>query len=290
MKHEIANLNGVDIHYVVEGSGPTILFLHGFPEFWYAWKEQLAAFGTDHQAVAADLRGYNLSGKPADVAAYTVPHLVADVKGLLDYVSPGRPVVLVGHDWGGITAWAFAAFHPDYLTHLVIINAPHPTILARELATNPAQQQAMSYTAGLRAPQAEAALQADDYARLAGALFDGAAQPDTFSAEDRAAYREAWGQPGALTGMANYYRVGALAAPAPSTSGAPAAFPPILVPTLVLWGEQDRALLPGNLNGLEAVVPNVKVDRIPRGTHWVVHEEGATITRAIRDFIAPAAG
>ncbi len=285
MQHETVTLNGVAIHYVVAGRGPTIVFLHGFPEFWYAWKEQIAAFSTDHQVVAPDLRGYNLSGKPAEVEAYAIPHLVADVQALLDHVSPGQPVVLVGHDWGGITAWAFAAFHPDYLSHLVIINAPHPAILARELATNPDQQRAMSYVAGLRAPQAETALQADDYARLGGMLFGTAAAPDTFSMDDQAAYRAAWGQPGALTGVLNYYRANALGGP-PSGEAPP--FPPIRVPTLVLWGEQDRALLTGNLNGLEAIVPNVQVQRIPGGTHWVVHEEGAAITRAIRAFITPA--
>jgi len=281
LKHETVNVNGVDIHYVTEGSGPAILFLHGFPELWYAWKDQLAAFGTDHQAVAPDLRGYNLSGKPVEVSAYTVQNLVGDVKGLLDHISPGKPAVLVGHDWGGITAWSFAAALPDYLTHLVIINAPHPAILARELANNPDQQKAMGYTAALRSPQAEAALQANDYKALATALFDGAARPDAFSDEDRAIYREAWGQPGALTGLTNYYRASAV----PPASGPLAYFPTIHVPTLVLWGEKDRALLPGNLDGLEAVVPNLKIERIPDGTHWVVHEEGPLITRAIREFI-----
>src|SRR6186713_1318843 len=129
MEHETVNLNGVDIHYVTSGTGLLILFLHGFPEFWYAWKDQLAAFSTDHQAVAADLRGYNLSGKPEDVASYAMHNLVADVKALLDHLSPGIPAVLVGHDWGGIISWAFSAYYPDYLSHLVIINAPHPTIL-----------------------------------------------------------------------------------------------------------------------------------------------------------------
>jgi pimeloyl-ACP methyl ester carboxylesterase len=284
VKHETTNVNGVDIHYVVEGSGPTILFLHGFPELWYAWKEQLAAFGEDHQAVAPDLRGYNLSGKPAEVAAYTVPNLVGDVKGLLDRLSPGMPAVLVGHDWGGITAWAFAAAFPDRLSHLVIINAPHPVILARELANNPAQRKAMGYTAGLRSPQAEAALQADDYKVLSSALFDGAVRPDIFSEEDRSTYKEAWAQPGALTGLANYYRASALA----PDGGTPAAFPTLTVPTLVLWGEKDRALLPGNLDGLDEVVTNLKIERIPDGTHWVVHEEGPRISRAIREFITPA--
>lgn len=281
MEHNTVNLNGVDIHYVTEGTGPLILFLHGFPEFWYAWKDQLAAFSTDHQAVAADLRGYNLSGKSEEVANYAMPNLVGDVKALLDHLSPGKPAVLVGHDWGGIISWAFASYYPDYLSHLVIINAPHPATLARELATNSAQQKAISYTALLRSPQAEAILSADNYARLAASLFDGAATPETFSEEDRAAYREAWSQPGAINGLLNYYRASASPTESPG-------LPPILVPTLVIWGERDTAMLASNLNGLEEFVPDLQIERIPQGTHWVVHEEGNHITSTIRAFIAPA--
>ncbi len=281
MQHQTVNLNGVDIHYVTTGTGPLILFLHGFPEFWYAWKEQLSAFSTDHQAVAADLRGYNLSGKSEDVASYAMPNLVADLKALLDHLSPGIPAVLVGHDWGGIISWAFSAYYPDYLSHLVIINAPHPPILARELATNPAQQKAISYTAMLRSSQAEAALTADNYARLATSLFEGAALPGAFTEEDRDAYRTAWSQPGALNGILNYYRASASPTQAPD-------LPPVLVPTLVIWGEADTAMLTGNLNGLDEVVPDLQIERIPGGTHWVVHEEGEHITNSIRAFIAPA--
>ncbi|MDQ2806870.1 MAG: alpha/beta hydrolase [Chloroflexota bacterium] len=284
LQHETVTLNGTPIHYVRDGAGPTILFLHGFPEFWYAWQEQLAAFAGDHQVVAPDLRGYNLSGKPAEVAAYAIPELVADVRGLLDQVSPGRPAVLVGHDWGAVTAWAFAMRHPDYLSHLVIINAPHPAILAREMATNPAQQAAMGYMARLLQPGAAEGLRAGDFAFLSNVVFGGAARPEAFSAADQAAYRTAWGQPGALEAMLNYYRANPLGTP---PAGAPPTVPLIQVPTLVLWGDKDAVFLPGTLNGLDALVPGVQVQHIANGTHWVVHEEGATITAAIRAFITP---
>src|SRR5215213_11891677 len=163
-KHEYVEANGLRLHYVTEGSGPLLLLLHGFPEFSYAWKEQIAAFSPDYRVVAPDLPGYNLSDKPAAVGAYAVPHLVATVQALLDQINPGHRTILAGHDWGGITAWAFAALHPEYLEKLVIINAPHPVVFAREVATNPAQQQAIGYMTLLRDPRGEALLSADGYA------------------------------------------------------------------------------------------------------------------------------
>jgi pimeloyl-ACP methyl ester carboxylesterase len=287
--HEYVEANGLRLHYVTEGAGPLMLLLHGFPEFSYAWKEQIAAFSSDYRVVALDLPGYNLSAKPAEVEAYAIPRIVAAVRGVLDRINPGQRTILVGHDWGGITAWAFAALHPDYLDKLVIINAPHPVVFAREVATNPAQQQAIGYMTLLRDPRAEALLSADDYARLGKMLFDGAARPDVFTAEDRAAYKQAWAQPGALTGALNYYRASALnTAPDAAAAGAALLARPIPVPTLVIWGEADPALLTGNLNGLEQFVPTLQIRRIPQGTHWVIHEEPALITSIIREFLTTA--
>src|SRR5947199_201168 len=138
MDHAYADVNGVRLHYVTTGRGPLVLFLHGFPEFWYAWTAQLAEFGRDHRAVAPDMRGYNLSSKPTDLAAYRVKHLVTDVRALADHLG-ATTFALVGHDWGGVVAWAFALAHPDRLEQLVVVNAPHPTIFERELVENPAQ-------------------------------------------------------------------------------------------------------------------------------------------------------
>src|SRR3989441_3300707 len=113
--------SGLRLHYVSAGRGDLILFLHGFPEFWYAWKNQLGEFGKDMRAVAVDMRGYNLSDKPEKVEDYAIPKLVEDVKGLIDKLDKGNKIILVGHDWGGVVAWVFAAMHPDYLDKLVII-------------------------------------------------------------------------------------------------------------------------------------------------------------------------
>ena len=123
LKHKYAELNGQRLHYVTAGKGKLIIFLHGFPEFWYEWKNQLAEFGRDYQAVAPDMRGYNLSSKPGEVEQYQVKYLVEDLRALAEKLGH-KKFILVAHDWGGAVAWAFAMAHPDRLEKLVIINAP----------------------------------------------------------------------------------------------------------------------------------------------------------------------
>ena len=291
--HEYAEVNGIRLHYVTEGSGRLILFAHGFPEFWYAWKDQLAEFGRDHQAVALDMRGFNRSSKPAEVEQYQMKYLVEDVRGLVRQLGHER-FTLVAHDWGGAMAWVFAVTYPDLLDGLVIINSPHPAIFARELSANPAQQQASQYMVMLRGPEAEQTLAADNYARLRQSFMGDSLWNDIFKEEDRSAYLEAWSQPAALTGGVNYYRVSRVT---PTPTGAQAAQERpsrdlnalmVRAPTLVIWGEQDRALLTGNLDGLEQFVPDLTIKRIPDGSHWVIHEHPALVNRYIREFVERA--
>jgi len=287
MDHAEVEVNGIRLHYVTVGRGPLILFVHGFPEFWYEWRKQLVEFGRDHQAVAPDMRGYNLSGKPAELSQYRVPHMVEDLRALADHLGRQK-FVLVGHDWGGVVAWAFAITHPERLEKLVIVNAPHPAVFEREIRENPAQQEASRYMLTFRSAQAEQILSADDYARML-AMFTRAGA--WFTDEDRAQYVAAWSQPGALTGGLNYYRAasvgppGAEGVPARSFGGEPS-WLTLTVPTLVIWGERDRALLTGNLDGLERFVPDLTVKRVPDGSHWVVHEQPALVNRLIREFLA----
>jgi epoxide hydrolase 4 len=276
-----AEVNGMRLHYVEQGTGPLILFLHGFPEFWYAWKDLLAECGRDHRAVAPDLRGYNFSEMPAAVESYRVPILVEDIRSLALALGASK-FVLVGHDWGGVVAWGFAAAHPEMLEKLVIINAPHPAILARELLRNPAQQQASDYFNLFAAPAAEAVLAQNDFAMLQRAVFG-----SWTTAEDRQKYLECWRR--GLTGGLNYYRAAGLKSPMTVEDFARLGFaapPPIAVPTLVIWGEKDFALLPGLLDGLEAHVERLKIVRVPDAGHWVVHEQPATVIGAIRGFLA----
>jgi pimeloyl-ACP methyl ester carboxylesterase len=286
-KDGYAEVNGVRLHYVEQGHGPLILFLHGFPEFWYAWKDLLADFGRDHHAVALDMRGYNLSSKPDSVDAYRVPVIVEDVRALAAKLGATK-FVLVGHDWGGVIAWAFAAQHPAMLEKLVIINAPHPTVFARELASNPEQQKASSYFNLFNSPEAEQVLSANNYAVMLQ-VFGSA-----LNEQDRNEYLRAWNQPGGLTGGLNYYRAAQLRSPIGGPAGAstqPLALQPIALittPTLVIWGEKDTALLTGNLEGLSQYIKPLTIQRVPDASHWVVHEKPALVIRFMRDFVTPA--
>jgi pimeloyl-ACP methyl ester carboxylesterase len=300
LSHEYADVNGVRLHYVRAGSGPLIVFLHGFPEFWYEWHNQIAEFSRDHTAAAPDMRGYNLSSKPVDLSAYQMPQLVEDVRALTSGLlksTGGSTFTLVAHDWGGVVAWVFAALHPEMLDKLVIVNAPHPTIFAKLLREDPAQQRASGYMLMFRSPQAEATLSADSYAALTAAVLGDGLKDGTVTPADKAAYIDAWSQPGALTGGLNYYRASGVGpvTPAASTASTPAPLDvnlapvqPLIVrvPTLVIWGEKDTALLPSNLDGLGEVVQKLTVRRVPDGTHWVVREKPADVNRLIRDFLS----
>ncbi|MBX9602159.1 MAG: alpha/beta hydrolase [Bryobacteraceae bacterium] len=289
MEHRYAEVNGVRLHYVAEGDGPLILFVHGFPEFWYEWRNQLPEFGRDHLAVAPDTRGYNLSSKPEAVDQYRVKHLVEDLRQLAHHLRPGEKFVLVAHDWGGATAWAYAMQHPGTLRGLVIINAPHPGIFSRELRQNPGQQKASEYMLMFRTPEAESVLSANGFEMLRKMVLGWGLKQGILSEADQDKYLEAWAQPGALTGGLNYYRA-AEAGPARPGETLPAfEIPPeklmVHVPTLVIWGERDKALLTGNLDGLEQFVPDLTVRRIPDGSHWVVNEQPARVNQLIREFI-----
>ena len=271
-----------------------MLCLHGFPEFWYEWKEQLQEFGKDHLVVAPDLRGYNLSEKPAALEAYRVPTLLEDIRGLADHFRQGRKFILVAHDWGGALAWGFAVAHPELLEKLVIINAPHPAIFQELLMNDPGQQQASQYTLLFRNPGAEAMLLANDCAILVENILGGMLRSGAMTEADRTQYVKAWQQPGALTGGLNYYRANQVGPPSPGEMGMPAAANAFManaaqmkvrVPTLVIWGEKDTALTVKNLEGLEKYVPKLTIRRVPDGSHWVVHEKVAEVNGYIREFI-----
>ena len=294
IRHNFADVNGVRLHYASAGPAlgagaeKLVIFLHGFPEFWYAWRNQLAEFGRDFLAVAPDMRGYNLSSKPAAVQEYEMSRLVGDVRALAAHLG-ARSFYLVGHDWGGVVAWGAAIAFPELVEKLVIINAPHPAVFSRELRENPAQQQASQYMVLFRTPQAEALISANNFANFQEGILGELLRKGIFTEADRQAYLAAWSQPGAITGGLNYYRA-AQAGPPDALLGE--AFDPtrgypsleVKAPTLVIWGEQDPYLLPGNLVGLERYVPNLTIERIPDATHWVVHEKSAQVNSLMRRF------
>jgi len=292
LSHEYADVNGVKLHYARAGQGPLMLFLHGFPEFWYEWKYQLAAFAADHTVVAPDMRGYNLSSKPEALSEYAVPTLVEDLRALAGELlkSTGGPTfTLVAHDWGGVIAWVFAAQHPEMLDRLVIVNAPHPTVFSRLLRQDAAQQKASGYMLMFRGPGAEAALSANSYSMLTSMVLGGGLANGSVTDEDKELYLAAWSRPGALTGGLNYYRAAGIGpvTTTDQTAAPPPEIPPLTVrvPTLVIWGEKDTALLTQNLEGLDAYVPNLTIKRIPEGTHWVVREKAANVNQLIREYL-----
>jgi pimeloyl-ACP methyl ester carboxylesterase len=301
IRHEFADVNGVRIHYAIAGppapdTARLIVFLHGFPEFWYAWRRQLEEFGGEYVAVAPDMRGYNLSSKPEALGEYEIGKLVGDVCGLVEHLSDAhdlreRKCCLVGHDWGGVVAWAVAMKAPEIVERLVIINAPHPKIFERELRENPAQQEASQYMLVFRSPQAEAMMSANGFALMQETILGEGIRQGYISEADCKAYVEAWSQPGALTGGLNYYRaaeVGPAMRAGQSVFNYKEEMPSfeVKMPTLVIWGERDPYLLAANLEGMERYVSNLRVERIPDATHWVVHEKPARVNELIRRFLA----
>ncbi|MEI6185922.1 MAG: alpha/beta hydrolase [Dehalococcoidia bacterium] len=289
IEHAFADVNGIRLHYAHSGSGPLIMFLHGFPEYWDMWKAQLEEFGKDHLAVAPDMRGYNLSSKPSEVKQYRQKYLVEDIRQLAEFLGH-KKFVLVAHDWGGAVAWIFAMFYPHYLDRLVIINAPHPATFERELRENPEQRKASNYMLLFRSPEAEAKLSANDYSWLLNMAFGEMIRSGVLKDEDIRGYRKAWSQPGALTGGLNYYRAADVevledpeaAIKKPAMAGA---LPKITLPVLVIWGEKDTALLTGCIRGLDEFVTQLSIERVPDASHWVVREKPQLVNSLIREFL-----
>jgi len=290
-KSQYAVVNDIRLHYITVGQGKLIMFIHGFPEFWAEWENQLVEFGKDYQAVAPDMRGYNLTSKPEAVEAYHAKHLINDLRALTEHLGHQK-LILVAHDWGGAVAWSAAMRYPQWVEKLIIINSPHPAVFARELLNNPAQQAASQYMLLFRSPRAERVLSENNYARLMDMVTQFGSKWD-MTAEVREQYIAAWSQPGALTGGLNYYRASPLYPPTlpediqkiESILNLPHEMLAVKVPTLVIWGEQDRALLTGNLTGLEEYVADLTVERIPDGSHWISHEQPDRVNQLIRDFI-----
>lgn len=262
---------------------PRVMLLHGFPEAAFVWDE-VQRLLAPVPAVAPNLRGFAGSTAPADPRAYRARHLVADVAAAIEaLLGPGRALdLLVAHDWGGALAWNLAAQRPDLLRRLVIVNSPHPATFLRELRESPAQQAASAYMNWLCRPDAATLLAANDHARLWPWFGDAPWLTEAVKAR----YREAWGH--GLDGGLNYYRASPLRPPTgPADAIHALAFADedvtVRVPTTVIWGERDTALLPGLLDGLERWVPALELIRVPEGTHWLVHEQPGRIAGLLRE-------
>lgn len=284
-RFDLALPDGITLACRADGRAgtPRVLLLHGFPEAAFIWDEVMALLATQADCTAPNLRGYPGSSQPTEVAAYRPRQLVGDVAAAIEAL--GGPVdLLVAHDWGGALAWNLAAQRPQLMKRLLIINSPHPATFLRELRDNPAQQAASAYMNFLCRPDAEALLAENDHARLWP--FFGQAAWLTPALRER--YRDAWAL--GLTGPLNYYRASPLR-PATATVNPlatlelPDGAVTVRVPTTVLWGEDDVALLPGLLGGLERWVPDLQVQRVPGAGHWIVHEDPQRVATLIRSLI-----
>ncbi len=283
LREGYAEIDDQRLHYVETGDGPLIVLLHGFPEFWFGWRQQikpLAAAG--FRVVAPDMRGYNLSSRPVGVAAYDSDRLAADIRGLI-HERGAESALLVGHDWGGTVAWTIAMNHPEVVDRLAILNAAHPRKLLQGLRT-PRQLRKSWYFFFFQPPLlAESSVRARHWRFLRNFLHD--ARPGSFTPQDMARYVEAWSQPGAATGMINYYRASVRQSPRRAQSQ----LRPIRTPTLVVWGQRDRYLGPELAQPDRDDVPNLdRVERLPNASHWVHHDEPERVTQLLTDFFAPA--
>ena len=293
MRHETLEVNGIDLHIRSMGDAraPLMLFLHGFPEHSGAWDEVLPAFADDFHAVAPDQRGYALSSKPEGLEAYRIKHLVRDVLGLAERYAPDRPFVLVAHDWGASVAYATAMAAPSRIAKLIIINGVHPGPFQRALLEHDAQRQASSYMHYLRDPRAEERLSANRFEKLMGMLTRFGPQP-WLTPEKMEAYLQAWSAPGALTGMLNWYRASPLVVPKPGEVVDPATaikLDParfrVRMPHLVIWGMDDRALLPAARATLPDYCDDLTVREIAGADHWVVHQRTDEVIALIKEFL-----
>jgi pimeloyl-ACP methyl ester carboxylesterase len=281
-----ADVNGVRLRYAHAGDGPLIVFLHGFPQTWYMYRAQLDEFGTDHLAVAPNLRGYAGSSQPPDVHAYTTCTMVEDVRQLARHWGHER-FVLVGHDVGGAVAWSFALHHPELLSALVILDAPHPLLFDRALRYSPEQQKASAYMIHARRPDAGVLFAADDYAGLRAAM------DFPFLASAREHYEASWREPGALAAALRWFEAEGQGPPAPDGTLAHGNVVrditplTVRVPTLLMYGTADPWILPSTHDGLAEVVPDLTVRAVDGGSHWLAEEHPDLVNRTIRDFLGP---
>lgn len=275
--------NGIRLHTIQAGptDGPLVLLLHGFPEFWRGWINQIPALAeAGLRVVVPDQRGYNLSDKPKGVQNYRLSELTADVIGLLDSLGQEK-CFLAGHDWGAAVAWETTIRFPDRINKLAILNVPHPEVMAKFILGNPNQTRKSWYIFAFQIPWLpEALLRANDW-ELAIQMLQRSGQANTFNAEDFEYYRRAWWQKDAMTSMINWYRA-AFRAAARRTQQIRSLQPRrVTVPTLVLWGENDVALSKEMAQPSCDLCDQAELVTFPEATHWVQHDEAEEVNRLL---------
>lgn len=278
-RHQSIVTNGIRMHYVMQGEGPMIVLLHGFPEFWYSWRYQIP-FLAEHgyTVVAPDLRGYNETDKPRK--GYDIPTLLLDITGLIKGLGQQRAII-AGHDWGGVLAWAFAMSYPAMTECLIIMNAPHPAAMMREMRTLK-QLRKSWYVFAFQIPWLPEYLLGRNNAHEIGRMLRGAAlQKSAFPPEVTAKYQKAMSKPGAIHAAISYYRQLFLRLPRSLKTYEAQ----IQAPTLLIWGEQDIALGIELTTGLERWVNDLQIKRIADSGHWVQQEQPEVVNQFMLDFL-----
>ena len=258
------------IHYASLGNGPLIVMIHGFPDFWYTWRDQMVALSGSYQCVAIDQRGYNLSDKPKGVENYGMKFLAEDVAAVVKSLGQNKAII-VGHDWGGAVAWNFAMAHPEMTGKLIILNLPHPQGMARELANNPQQQKNSQYARNFQQPDAASKVTAEALARRV-------TEP-----EAHAKYLEAF-QRSDIEAMLNYYKANYRREPY-TEDVSPVV--KVKTPVLMFHGLDDTALLPGALNNTwDWLEKDLTLVTVPGAGHWVQSDVSDLVSRTMKAWLS----
>lgn len=267
--HGFADSDGVKIHYVVRGQGPLVIMLHGFPDYWYTWRNQIPTLSSRFQVAAIDQRGYNKSDQPSGVENYSTEKLVADVKAVIQHFGQQKAII-VGHDWGGFVAWSFAMQHPEMTDRLVVLNLPHPWGLRRELATNPQQAKNSQYARNFQMPGAHTGLSAKG---LAEWVRDEEARKRYVAAFERSSFEA----------MLNYYKANYPKYPYKEPESDP---PLVQCPVLVIHGLGDQYLLASGLNETwRWVKKELTIVTIPDAEHFVQHDQPEVVTSTMMNWL-----
>jgi epoxide hydrolase 4 len=269
VKQGYVDSNGVKIHYAAIGSGPLIVMIHGFPDYWYTWRKQMQGLSERYQCVAIDQRGYNLSDKPEGVENYTVPLLVGDVIAVIKHFGKDKAII-VGHDWGGVVAWQLALNAPQFVDRLIILNLPHPRGIMRELAHNPKQQAASEYARNFQKEGAETMVKPE---QLAFWVTD---------PEAKQKYIEAF-QRSSIKAMLSYYKANF---PKQPYTEDPSPVVKTEMPVLMFHGLKDPALLSDALNNTwDWMGKDLTLVTIPDAGHFVQQDAADLVTHMMRAWL-----
>jgi epoxide hydrolase 4 len=282
LKSRYATNGGVRLHYEIAGSGPLILFVHGFPGWWWTWRHQMAPLAGRFTVAAMDTRGYNLSGKPKGLSHYDPITLASDLRAVIEHTGH-RSATVVGHDFGGAIAWVLAFTAPKLVDRLIVLNIPHPWALAHQLVVDPAQRKASSYAQEFRRPDA---LKRPFPAQLGGGPFTAETVAKILAPPSSPDYPRhlAAMRRTSLQAALNYYAAGYPAEPYKELGAAP---PKVRAPTLVLFGREDPALLVDTLNRTwDYVAAATELHVIPGAGHFVQRDAPRTVNRAIAEWLA----